>query len=139
MRLHPELADELRKLKGCGKLEPDPVFRGIPRIERFRRDLIKAGIPLKDTFGRKAVFHSLRHTFGTNLVRGGVVSRVAMSLMRHSDRRLTDKIYTDEKLLGTSAAFDSLPNYAEWASQIASQILGAEGQKVTLPDATSSK
>ena len=53
--------------------------------------------------------------------------------MRHSDRRLTDKIYTDENLLGTWAAFDSLPNYSERASQIASQILGAEGQNVTLP------
>jgi integrase-like protein len=102
-------------------------------------DLIKAGIPLKDTFGRKAVFHSLRHTFGTNLARGGVASRVAMSLMRHSYRRLTDKIYTDENLLGTWAAFDTLPNYAERASQIASQILGAEGQNVTLPVAVNDK
>jgi hypothetical protein len=44
---------------------------------------------------------------------GGAVSRVAMSLMRHSGRRLTDKIYADENLLGTWAAFDTLPNYAE--------------------------
>src|SRR5580692_4795053 len=58
-----------------------------------------------------------------------------MSLMRHSDRRLTDKICTDENLLGTWAAFDALPNYSERASQIASQILGAEGPNVTLPDA----
>ena len=43
-----------------------------------------------------------------------------MALMRHSDRRLTDKIYTDENLLGTWSAIDALPNYAERASQIAS-------------------
>ena len=49
---------------------------------------------------------------------------VAMSLMRHSDWRLTDKVYTDENLLGTWAAFDALPNYSERASQ----ILGADGQ-----------
>ena len=55
-----------------------------------------------------------------------------MALMRHSDRRLTDKIYTDENLLGTWAAFDSLPNYGEQASQGASQILGAGGHNVTL-------
>ena len=136
MRLLPELADELRKLKGSEDLETKPVFRRIPRIERFRRDLIKAGIAPSDAAGRKAVFHSLRHTFGTNLARGGVASRVAMSLMRHSDRRLTDKIYTDENLLGTWAAFDSLPNYAERASQIASQILVANGQSVSSPDTT---
>jgi len=53
---------------------------------------------------------------------------VAMTLMRHSDRRLTDKIYTDENLLGTWAAFDALPNYAEQASQGASQELVAVSQ-----------
>ena len=55
-----------------------------------------------------------------------------MALMWHSDRRLTDKIYTDENLFGTWAAFDSLPNYAEQASQ----ILGAKGQSVSLAVAT---
>jgi hypothetical protein len=56
-----------------------------------------------------------------------------MALMQHSDRRLTDKIYTDENLLGTWSAFDSLPNYAERASQIASQIFVANGQSESSP------
>jgi len=133
MRLLPELAAALGELKSSGTHEEELVFTRIPRIERFYRDLKKAGIPLQDALGRKALFHSLRHTFGTNLARGGVASRVAMALMRHSDRRLTDKIYTDENLLGTWAAFDSLPNYGEQASQIASQILVATGQNVSQP------
>ena len=62
----------------------------------------------------------------TNLAKGGVASRVAMTLMRHSDRRLTNKIYTDENLLGTWSAFDALPNYT--ASQGASQKLVAVSQ-----------
>ncbi len=127
IRLLPELVAALQGLKGCGALDTQPVFTNIPRIERFRRDLIKAHIAPQDAHGRKAVFHSLRHTFGTNLARGGVASRVAMTLMRHSDRRLTDKIYTDENLLGTWSAFDCLPNYANGASQGASQILRARG------------
>ena len=135
IRLLPELAAALGELKGQGTDEV--VFTGIPRIERFYRDLKKARIPLQDAFGRKAVFHSFRHTFGTNLARGGVASRVAMALMRHSDRRLTDKIYTDENLLGTWAAFDSLPNFTERASQIASQNLVAVGQGVALAVTTS--
>ena len=53
--------------------------------------------------------------------------------MRRSDRRLTDKIYTDENLLGTWEAFDSLPNYGEQASQRASQELVASGQNGSLP------
>jgi len=139
MRLHPELVAELRKLKDSGVLDEVPVFKRIPRIERFRRDLVKAGIEPTDKFGRKAVFHSLRHTFGTNLARGGVASRTAMALMRHSDRRLTDKVYTDENLLGTSSAIDALPNYAERASQIASQILVANGPSESSPVATTSE
>jgi integrase len=136
MRLHPDLAAALRELKSCGVLDDQVVFKSIPRIERFRRDLIKAGIVPQDKFGRKAVFHSLRHTFGTNLARGGVASRVAMALMRHSDRRLTDKIYTDENLLGTWSAFDQLPSYGEQASQLASQVLVANSQNVSRPVAT---
>jgi hypothetical protein len=34
-----------------------------------------------------------------------------MSLMRHSDSKLTDKIYVHEKLLGTESAIDALPIY----------------------------
>jgi integrase len=137
MRLLPELVAALAELKTNEARDDEAIFKNIPRIERFYRDLEKAGIRLKDGQGRKALFHSLRHTFGTNLARGGVASRVAMALMRHSDRRLTDKIYTDENLLGTWAAFDHLPNYAEQASQIASQELVAAGQNVALPVTTS--
>lgn len=134
IRLLPELVVALREIKSCGVLDDDSVFKSIPRIERFRGDLIKAGIPLTDASGRKAVFHSLRHTFGTDLARGGVASRVAMALMRHS--RLTDKIYTDENLLGMWAAFDSLPNYVDRASQIASQALVASDQSESSPVTT---
>ncbi len=96
-----------------------------------------AGIAPQDSFGRKVVFHSLRHTFGTNLARGGVASRVAMALMRHSDRRLTDKVYTDESGLGTARAIDALPSYGVGASLIASQIICARGQSVSLAVARS--
>lgn len=88
MRLHPELAQALRELKSAGVGDGEPVFERMPRIERFRRDLIKAGVALTDAQGKKTVFHSLRHTFGTNLARGGVASRVAMALMRRGDHRL---------------------------------------------------
>ena len=70
------------------------------------------------------------------MLSAAVPSRVAMALMRHSDRRLTDKIHTDENLLGTWSAFDALPNYTEPASQIASQILVANGQSESLPVTT---
>ncbi len=70
IRLLSELAVALGELNGKKTHGEELVFKGIPRIERFYRDLKKAGIPRRDGFGRKAVFHSLRHTFGTNLARG---------------------------------------------------------------------
>ena len=136
MRLHPEVAAALAALKGNSVNEQEPVFKRVPRIERFKRDLKKAGIFYQDAKGHFADFHSLRKTFGTNLAKAGVPSRIAMALMRHSDRRLTDKIYTDENLLGTWSAFDLLPSFNQPASQIASQILVAGGQNVSQPGTT---
>jgi len=52
--------------------------------------------------------------------------------MRHSDRRLTDKVYTDENLLGTSSAIEAIPSYATQASQGASQELVAVGKNGSL-------
>ena len=131
-RLVPEVAAALGELRSNGTHCDDLAFKGIPRIERFYRDFKKAGIPRQAELG-KGVFHSLRHTFGNNLARGKVGRRVAMALMRHSDGRLTDKVYVDENLLGTWTAFDSLPSYEKQASQIASQKLVAAGQNVSLP------
>jgi hypothetical protein len=127
MSLHPELVAVLLGLKG--ESQPDElVFKHFPRIERFKRDLKLAGIPYQDAVGRYADFHSLRKTLGTNLARAGVPRRIAMSVMRHSDGKLTDKIYTDENLLGIDTAMDVLPTFTETASQGASQELGAGSQ-----------
>jgi len=52
--------------------------------------------------------------------------------MRHSDGKLTDKVYTDENLLGIETAIDVLPMFTESnskaASPIASPFLGATSQ-----------
>ena len=44
-----------------------------------------------------------------------------MSVMCHSDGKLTDKIYTDENLLGVETVIDVLPAFTEAPSQGASQ------------------
>jgi len=48
----------------------------------------------KDSRGLFADFHSLRHTFITNLVRADVSPKIAQALARHSDIRLTMNRYT---------------------------------------------
>jgi integrase len=90
--LHPDVVAELRKLP----LVPGKVFaNALPKMETFKRDLRRAGIEFIDAKGRRADFHSLRHTLGTNLALAGTAPRVAMEAMRHSDIRLTTKTYTD--------------------------------------------
>jgi integrase len=131
MRLHSDIANALSPLAGTNGSN-ELVFKRFPRIERFQRDLKAAGIVYRDVSGQFADFHSLRKTFCTNLAKAGVPSRVAMTLMRHSDRRLTDKIYTDENLLGTSSAIEAIPSYVRVSSQGASQDLVVGSQNESL-------
>ena len=56
-------------------------------------------IPMTDERGRVADFHGLRMTYITHLRLAGVTLDMAQRLARHSDRELTEKIYTDYELL----------------------------------------
>ena len=61
----------------------------------IRKDCEAAGIPYKDSEGKYADFHALRHTCGTLLAAAGVHPKVAQKIMRHQDIRLTLDMYTD--------------------------------------------
>jgi integrase len=101
--------------RSCGLIDRQKLliatslFPKMPRMDHLTAHLRAAGIPYMDDQGRQADFHALRHTFGTNLSLAGVLPRVAMEAMRHSDLRLTMKVYTDASLLPTAAAIDKLP------------------------------
>jgi integrase len=109
--LHPDVVTSLRESRGIGVGDGDLVFPRMPRIERFRRDLKKAGIPYFDAQGRVADFHALRKTFDTHLQLNGAMPRVTMELMRHSDMRLTMENYLDATLLPIAEAVNALPSY----------------------------
>lgn len=68
-----------------------------------------AGIPFVDESGRRAGLHSLRKTFGTALALNGEHPRVVLEAMRHSDLKLTMKIYIDAGQLPVGAALKRLP------------------------------
>ncbi len=74
------------------------------------------------TQGRRVDFHGLRHTLATRLAVAGVQPRVAMELMRHSDMRLTQKVYTDASLLPTFDAVTSLPSLMNKEGDAGSQL-----------------
>jgi integrase len=62
----------------------------------------------RDHDGRYADFHSLRHLFITRLSEAGVSPRMAQTLARHSDIRLTLGVYTHVELADRTAAIQSL-------------------------------
>ena len=76
--------------------------------EMLRADLALAGIADKD--GLQVVdFHSLRHTFITNLACSGVHPKVAMDLAGHSDINLTMKRYSHTVMEQRADAVAMLP------------------------------
>jgi integrase len=108
--LNAATATELTALRPRDSDPLGPVFRSIPTLQTFQRDLKRAGIPYRDAEGRQADFHALRYTFCTFLARANVPIRTAMELMRHKDPRLTLQIYTDAGQLDLDEAVSRLPN-----------------------------
>jgi len=62
-----------------------------------------------DHHGLYADFHSTRHLFITSLERAGISPKMAQTLARHSDIRLTLGVYTHVELHDQTAAIESLP------------------------------
>ena len=107
--LHPDLVPELVRHRPASAKPGDLVFEGLmPHSVLFQAQLKAAGITKTDSQGRVVDFHSLRHTFCTNLHRAGVPQREAMELMRHNDPRLTSNTYADASLFSLRGAVAKL-------------------------------
>jgi integrase len=108
--MNPELCEVLGKHLAGGGNPEDPVFKSVPKYETFRKDVeTRAKIPWRDGRGRLASFHALRKTFGTYLALANVSIRESMLIMRVTAEKLLTEIYTDARLLNTSAAVGRLP------------------------------
>lgn len=83
----------------------------VPKSHSWGRSLgyIQAEIPYVDSAGPVADFHGLRHTFITNVVKGGASPKVAQALARHSKITLTMDTYTHIGLHDQRAALEGLP------------------------------
>jgi hypothetical protein len=102
----------------------------------LRRDSERNGIAYCDESGRYADFHALRYTWATFLQRHGIAQRFAMKLLRHSDIKLTSKVYTDESQLPIYDAVKGLPRLLDH-TQMRAQIPDAAGQNLSQVDASS--
>ena len=113
VRLRREVVEALQANRPDLSIESEWVFRGkVPSPAKLRRDLEAVGIPFLDERGQRVDIHALRHTFGTMLSAAGVSPRVAMEAMRHSDIRLTMRIYTDAAQLPVASELDKLPSFS---------------------------
>ena len=91
------------------RLKVFAAFASNKAAKMLRKDLESAGIAYKDDAGRYVDFHSLRHSFISNLTRSGVSPKIAQSLARHSTIGLTMDTYTHIGLYDERTALDSLP------------------------------
>jgi len=90
----------------------------------------------RDDARRVADFHSLRHTFITNLTAGGVHPKTAQALARHSTITLTMDRYSHTYRPALSDALNVLPDLssAETASMAATGTVGKAENRPNLQD-----
>lgn len=79
------------------------------RREREQSDFLA----YENNAGLFADFHACRHLFITSLERAGIRPKVAQTLARHSDIRLTLQVYTHVELHDQTAAIGALPGPPE--------------------------
>ncbi len=127
-----DLARELASHISTRGLSTDDFLFGesMPTMKTHRRLLAAAEIPFVDCDGLRVDFHALRHTYCTNVQRVGANQRELMALMRHSERRLSDHVYTDVNLLPLAAVVQALPDFSP--IQIATHDSGASSHKMSL-------
>ena len=134
--LHPDLANRLRQwlsereqaqdgqrvtlsFDRATDAKPERLFPGTwseRAYKMLRNDLEAAGIAYVTDDGI-ADFHSLRHTFISNLAASGVHPKLAQQLARHSTIALTMDRYTHLGLIDMNSALESLPNITAPDSQ----------------------
>ena len=136
--LHPQLADELKRLHDESMGLPQTrVFPTTVTDRTRQKDFLRAGLarevvitgddgkPLMigkgnnrrpktrietiDDDGRIIDLHAMRTTFGTKLAQAGIAPQIAQKLMRHSDYRTTLQHYTVLGLCDTARAIETLP------------------------------
>ena len=93
--------------------------------EKVRKEREKASfLKYRDSAGRVADFHALRHTYISRLVRAGVAPAVAKSLARHSTIMLTMDHYTHVSIEEEQSALARLP-------ELGAKVCRAEGLRTT--------
>ena len=132
LSLRPVLAAALRTFLAA-KTPDAPAFR-VPTDRKeaaamFRADVEAAGIAYRDGDGLVTDFHSLRHTFITNLANGGVHPKTAQTLARHCTISLTMDRYSHTLREQEADALAVLPDLSPSGRETA-RATGTDGRAV---------
>jgi integrase len=122
----------------AGRSEDQLVWGGTWKDEAadlLRIDLQAAGIAFEDPDGKVLDFHSFRHFFVTSIVKGGASPKVAQTLARHSDVRLTLGVYSHAGLYDLAGAVESLPSLLPAAPSKEPSVMAATGTDDSIPAA----
>jgi integrase len=153
--IHPQLDGELRTIRPVRVTADQRILTGVPSMKAMAADLRFAGIDPGTQASGFVDFHSLRKTLSTMMAAAGMSQRARQAHMRHTDPRLTEGTYMDEKLLpiaGELAKLPAIPDLDEappaaiplqatgtddagpqQASAPIQQICGSDGQTLTSP------
>ena len=111
--IRPETAQALSE--ALSHKSPAALVFNLPARTRMasmiRRDMESAGVQRLDDSGRVLDFHSLRSTCATLLAHAGVPLTTAQAILRHSDPRLTAKVYTTRFRETEAEAVERLPSF----------------------------
>ncbi len=110
--LHPDLVRMLSRWKEeIGEEDSRVIPDGIPQNRLgLWKDFKDSNIPRVNQYGQKIDFHALRHTACTFMQTMGGSPQVAMIFMRHSEMRLTSKVYTNALELPIAESVNKLPS-----------------------------
>jgi integrase len=109
LALHPQLVRALREARPGNNARKQKVVSSVPDMKAFRADLEKAGIDPGNAETGFVDFHALRKSLGTMMAVAGMSQRSRQSHMRHTDPRLTENTYMDERLLPVATELSAVP------------------------------
>jgi hypothetical protein len=126
--IRPALAEALLSWIAT-KCPATPVFGPLSKHTNLmiRADLERAGLAYRDSSGRVADFHSLRHSFITTLAMSRAPVKVVQSLARHSTPTLTLGTYSHVGLHDQAGALEALPDLTSPPSDSEPTSLAATG------------
>jgi integrase len=107
--LHPQIEQELRAVRPKDKDDDGLILQCVPSIRAFHADCQAAGIDLGSRITGFVDFHALRKTLSTMMATHGMSQRARQAHMRHTDPRLTEGTYMDERLLPIADELAKLP------------------------------